>query len=102
MSSSEGSARTLQSEDEPTASATKANSAKAANWWTWARFVAAVALIVLVLAVFFFAGLFTGRYSMRHYKEDFLVPVQPGPCVQTVCQPVGPKGGATCYQVRTC
>jgi hypothetical protein len=103
MSSTEGSAQTLQPRDEPTASATN-NSAKAANWWIWARLVAVVVFIVLVLAVFFAAGFYTGRHYGPHYRQDFLVPMpgQANPCSQLVCQPVGPKGGATCYPVRTC
>jgi hypothetical protein len=105
MSSDEGSAQTLESRDEPTASAPKANSARVANWWIWGRLVAVIAFVVLVLAVFFFAGFYAGtHYGGPHYREDFLVPVpgQAGPCSQLVCQPVGPKGGATCYQVKTC
>jgi hypothetical protein len=101
MSSNEGSAQTLQSPDEPTASATKANSAKAANWWIWARLVAVVVFVVLVLAVFFAAGFFTGSHYRGGYREDFLVPGEQTPgghqCIQTFCQPAG-MAGQHCYQ----
>jgi hypothetical protein len=103
MSSNEGSAQTLQSPDEPTASATKANSAKAANWWIWARLVAVVLFIVLVLAVFFGAGFFTGSHygGGKAGPLDFLVPGEQSPgghqCIQTFCQPAG-RYGQTCAQ----
>jgi hypothetical protein len=102
MSSNEGSAQTLQSPGEPTASATTANSAKAANWWIWARLVAVVVFVVLVLALFFVAGFFTDRYyGGGNYREDYLVPGQPTPgghqCIQTLCQPAG-MAGQHCYQ----
>ena len=75
MSSNEGSVQTVQSRDEPTASATTANSAKAANWWIWARLVAVVVLVVLALAVFFGAGFFAGsHHGGGHYQQDYLVP----------------------------
>jgi hypothetical protein len=101
MPSDEGSAQTLQSPDEPTASATKANSAKAANWWIWARLVAVVVFVVLVLAVFFAAGFFTGTHYGGGYREDFLVPGEQAPgghqCIRTFCQPAG-MAGQHCYQ----
>lgn len=92
MSSNEGSVQTLQSRDEPTASATTANSAKAANWWIWARLVAVVVFVVLALAVFFGAGFFTGsHHGGGHYQEDYLVPGEQTPgghqCKQMICQP---------------
>jgi len=103
MSSNEGSVQTLQSRDEPTASATTANSAKAANWWIWARLVAVVVFVVLALAVFFGAGFFTGsHHGGGHYQEDYLVPGEQTPggqkCIQMQCQPGGPHGGALCAQ----
>jgi hypothetical protein len=102
MSSNEGSAQTLQPPDEPTASATTANSAKAANWWIWARLVAVIVFVVLALAVFFAAGFFTGSHYGGGYREDFLVPGEQTPgghqCIQTLCQPAGPHGGAQCAQ----
>ena len=102
MSSNEGSVQTVQSRDEPTASATTANSAKAANWWIWARLVAVVVLVVLALGLFFAAGFFTGsRYGGGHYREDYLVPGEQTPgghqCIQTFCQPAG-MAGQHCYQ----
>jgi hypothetical protein len=101
MSSNEGSAQTLQSPDEPTASATTANSAKAANWWIWARLIAVVVFVVLTLAVFFAAGFFTGSHYGGGYREDFLVPGEQAPaghqCIQTFCQPAG-MAGQHCYQ----
>jgi hypothetical protein len=103
MSSNEGSAQTLQPRDEPTASATTANSAKAANWWIWARLVAVVVFIVLALAVFFAAGFFTGSHYGGGYREDFLVPGEQAPspgghqCIQTFCQPAG-RYGQQCAQ----
>jgi heme A synthase len=94
MSSNEGSAQTRQSRDEPTASATKAKSAKTANWWIWARRVAGVVLAVLVLAVVFLAG---GRYygGGSTEREDVLVPEEAS-CVQPSCHPMG-RGGQQCY-----
>ena len=109
MSSNEGSVQTLQSRDEPTASATTANSAKAANWWIWARLVAVVVLVVLALAVFFGAGFLTGsHHGGGHYQEDYLVPGEQAPgeqtpapgghqCIRTFCQPAG-MAGQHCYQ----
>jgi heme/copper-type cytochrome/quinol oxidase subunit 2 len=95
MSSNEGSAQPLQSRDEPAASATKANSANAANWWIWARLVAVIVFVVLVLAVFFFAGFFTREhYGDHHYRED-VVPGEAA-CVQPECHPMG-RGGQHCY-----
>jgi hypothetical protein len=69
MPSNEGSARPLQSRDEPTASATEANSANPPrrrntvnHFAAWAaRLVAGVVLVVSVIAVAFFAGFFTER-----------------------------------------
>jgi hypothetical protein len=106
MSSNEGSAQTPQSRDEPTASATKANSANpplrqrpyAVNRFAaWARLVAGVVLIILVIAAIFFAGFFTGRHYGDRFRggEEFIVP---GQCVQTLCQPAGPHAGTQCYQ----
>ena len=109
MSSNEGSVQTLQSRDEPTASATTANSGKVANWWIWARFVAVIVLVVLALAVFFGAGFLTGsHHGGGHYQEDYLVPGEQAPreqtpapgghqCIQTFCQPAG-MAGQHCYQ----
>ena len=102
MSSNEGSAQTLQSPDEPTASATTANSEKAANWWIWARLVAVVVLVVLALAVFFGAGFFAGsHHGGGRYQEDYLVPGEQTPgghqCIRTFCQPAG-MAGQHCYQ----
>ena len=102
MSSNEGSVQTVQSRDEPTASATTANSAKAANWWIWARLVAVVVLVVLALAVFFGAGFFAGsHHGGGHYQEDYLVPGEQTPgghqCIRTFCQPAG-MAGQHCYQ----
>jgi hypothetical protein len=101
MPSNEGSVQTLQSRDEPTASAT---TAKAANWWIWARLVAVVVLVVLALAVFFGAGFFAGsHHGGGHYQEDYLVPGEQTPapgghqCIQTFCQPAG-MAGQHCYQ----
>jgi len=106
MSSNEGSALTTQSRDEPTASATKANSANPPRrerlntvdrFAGWARLVAGVVLIILVIAAIFFAGFFTGRHYGDRFRggEEFLVP---GQCVQTLCQPAGPHAGTQCYQ----
>src|ERR1700722_17114818 len=83
MSSNEGSAQTLR--NEPTASATKANSANPLRrqrpntvhqFPAWARLVAGVVLVILVIAGVFFAGFFTGRYYGGLFRgaEDFLVP----------------------------
>src|ERR1700722_5145403 len=83
MSSNEGSAQTLR--NEPTASATKANSANPPRrqrpntvhqFPAWARLVAGVVLVILVIAGVFFAGFFTGRYYGDLFRgaEDFLVP----------------------------
>jgi Protein of unknown function (DUF732) len=102
MSSNEGSAQTLR--DEPTASATKANSANPPRrqrpntvhqFPAWARLVAGVVLVILVIAGVFFPGFFTGRYhgdlfrgavgflvpganpvEERHPVQDFLAAVQ--------------------------
>ena len=85
MSSNEGSVQTLQSRDEPTASATTANSGKVANWWIWARFVAVIVLVVLALAVFFGAGFLTGsHHGGGHYQEDYLVPGEQAPREQAL------------------
>jgi hypothetical protein len=102
MSSNEGSVQTVQSRDEPTASATTANSEKAANWWIWARLVAVVVLVVLALAVFFGAGFFAGsHHGGGHYQQDYLVPGEQAPgghqCIRTFCQPAG-MAGQHCYQ----
>ena len=102
MSSNEGSVQTVQSRDEPTASATTSNSEKAANWWIWARLVAVVVLVVLALAVFFGAGFFAGsHHGGGRYQEDYLVPGEQTPgghqCIRTFCQPAG-MAGQHCYQ----
>jgi hypothetical protein len=109
MSSNEGSAPTPQSRDEPTALATKANSANpprrqrpnmVQQFPAWARFVAGVVLVVLVMAVVFFAGFFTARYyggvpSGTYYGVP--LPGEAGPCVDTFCQPAG-MAGQHCYR----
>jgi len=71
------------------------NSAKVANWWIWARLVAVIVFVVLVLAVFFFAGFFTREHYGDHRYREEVVPGQPG-CVQPECHPMG-KGGQQCY-----
>ena len=106
MSSDDGSGQTPQSQDEPTASATKANSANPPRrersntvhqFPAWARLAARVVLgvlVVLVLAAVFYAG---GRFygDGSREREDIVVPVE-APCSVYSCHPRGP-GGQQCY-----
>ena len=63
--------------------------------WIWARLVAVIVFVVLVPAVFFFAGFFTREhYGDHHYRED-VVPGEAA-CVQPECHPMG-RGGQHCY-----
>jgi quinol-cytochrome oxidoreductase complex cytochrome b subunit len=94
MASDEGSAQTLQSRDEPTATS-KADSAKAADWWIWARLIAVIVFVVLVLAGVFFAGFFTRGHFGNHYNQEDVAPGQPA-CVQPEWHPMG-RGGQHCY-----
>jgi hypothetical protein len=110
MSSNEGSAQTPQSRDEPTASATKVNSANPPRrrqrpnmvhqFPAWARLVAGVVLIILVIAAIFFAGFFTARHYGGCPSDNYYgvpLPGEGGPCVETFCQPAG-MAGQHCYR----
>jgi hypothetical protein len=105
MPSNEGSAQPLPSRDEPTASATEANSANPArrrntvnHFAAWARLVAGVVLVVSVIAVVFFAGFFTERDygDIFGTLEGSLVPAE-DTCIQTSCKPAG-RFGQHCRQ----
>ena len=107
MPSNERSAQTRQSRDEPTASATEANSANPPrrrntvnHFAVWARLVAGVVLVVSAVAVVFFAGFFTEREYPYLFAavEDSLVPEQ-DMCIQLSCSPAG-RYGQHCRQVR--
>jgi hypothetical protein len=101
MPSNEGSAQTPQSRDEPTASATEANSANPPrrrntfnHFAAWARLVAGVVLLVSVIAVVFFAGFFTEK----DYDDVFSLVVRgEDTCIQTSCLPAG-RFGQHCRQ----
>ena len=105
MSSNEGSAQTLQSRDEPTASATKASSANPPRRErsntvhqsaAWARLAAGVVLVLLALAAVFFAGgwYFGGGSGER---EDIVPEPVEAPCTVYSCHPMG-RGGQQCYR----
>jgi hypothetical protein len=108
MPSNEGSAQPLQSRDEPTASATEANSANPPrrrntvnHFAAWVpRLVAGVVLVVSVIAVVFLAGFFTER----DYGDNFgalaasLVTGEDS-CIQVSCSPAG-RYGQHCRQIR--
>jgi len=101
MPSNEGSAHTQQSPDEPTDSATEANSTNpprrrnmVSHFAAWARLIVGVVLAVSVIAVVFFAGFFTER----DYGDVFsLVVSGEDTCIQTSCQPAG-RYGQHCRQ----
>jgi hypothetical protein len=111
MPSNERSAQTQQSRDEPTASATEANSANPPrrrntvnHFAVWARLVAGVVLVVSVIAVVFFAGFFTERdygdlFPALEFAalEGSLVPGE-DTCIQLSCSPAG-RYGQHCRQV---
>jgi hypothetical protein len=105
MPSNEGSAQPLQPRQEPTASATEADSAnpprrrKAVNHFAvWARIVAGVVLVVSVIVVAFLAGFFTERDygDLFGAVEGSLVPPE-DTCIQTSCKPAG-RFGQHCRQ----
>jgi hypothetical protein len=106
MPSNEGSAQIPQSRDEPTASATEANSVNPPrrrntvnHFAVWARLVAGVVMVVSVIAVVFFAGFFTERDygDLFAALEGSLVPGE-DTCIQTSCTPAG-RFGQHCRQV---
>jgi hypothetical protein len=104
MPTNESSAQPEQSRDEPTASATDANSAhprrrnKGNHLPVWARLVGGVVLVVSVVAVIFSAGFFTEREYPYLFAslEDSLTP-EPDLCIQTFCVPAG-RAGQHCRQ----
>lgn len=107
MPNNEGSAQPLQSRNEPTASATEANSANPPRRrntvnhsvaWV-ARLVAGVVLLVSLIAVVFFAGFFTERDygDLFGAVADSLVPGE-DTCIQLSCSPAG-RFGQHCRQV---
>jgi len=88
--------------NEPTPSATEANSANTPrrrnHFPVWARLAAGVVLIVAVIAVDFSAGFFAEReypYLLAAMEEGF-VP-EPDNCLQTFCVPAG-RAGQHCRQ----
>lgn len=95
--------------DQPTAFATNANSANSPRrqrpnavhrFPVWARIVAGVVLIFLVIAAIFFAGFYTGRLYGGCPSDNYYgvpLPGEGGPCVQTFCQPAG-MAGQHCYR----
>ena len=108
MSINEDSAETTQYLEEPTASATKANSAEplrqqrpdmVKRFAAWAWLIAGVALIILVIAAIFFAGFFVGKHYAGWPSENYYVVPGGGGCIQTQCQPAG-RYGQHCYQYR--
>jgi hypothetical protein len=105
MPSNERSPQTEQSRDEPTASATEANSANpprrrnAVNHFpVWARLVAGVVLVVSAIAVVFSAGFFTEReYPYLLAALDDSLVQEEDLCIQLSCSPAG-RYGQHCRQ----
>jgi hypothetical protein len=95
-------------QEQPTAFATNANSANSPRrqrpnavdrFPVWARIVAGVVSIFLVIAAIFFAGFYTGRYYGGTPSDNYygVPPGEGSHCVQTFCQPAG-MAGQHCYQ----
>jgi hypothetical protein len=62
--------------------------------WVWLAL--GVVLVVLILAAVFYAGYVVGTHNGTGFGGNYVAP--PGRCVQTLCQPAGPHGGAQCFQ----
>lgn len=99
MSNSESSAQSTQSRDEPTVTATTANSDAVNHFARGVRLAAGAVFVILVIAVVFFAGFFTGRHYGDRWSDNYFAVPAEGNCIKTICQPAGPKWGTHCYQV---
>jgi hypothetical protein len=109
MSVNENADQITQYRDEPTASATQVESANSLRqqrpgrvhqFASWAWLVAGVMLIVVVIAAIFFAGFSAGRHYGGSPSDNYFVAPGEGGCIQMLCQPNGPHGGAQCMQKR--